>query len=215
MRVFSKKSFTKVALHFGLALTFGLINIPDASANLAQAEIAKPAPQFSLPDNEGKMHTLADYKGKYVVLEWVNYDCPFVKKHYKSGNMPGLQTKYKSQDVVWISVCSSAKGKQGNFEKEALAAKIKKSKANPSLYLVDADGKVGKAFGAKTTPHMFIVDPLGNVIYNGAIDDKPSTDVEDVAGATNYVAQVLDAALAGKEIPVKSSKPYGCGVKYQ
>lgn len=177
-------------------------------------KLGKSAPSFSLQDVSGKTHKLKDYRGKYVVLEWTNYDCPFVKKHYNSGNMQSLQKTYTEKDVVWLSINSSAPGKQGNFTQDEITKRSKVHGTSFSAYLMDQDGKVGKKYGAKTTPHMFVIDPKGKLIYMGGIDDVKSTDVNDIAGATNYVAAALDAALAGKEIVVSSSKPYGCGVKY-
>lgn len=197
-----------------LILAALLLTVAAATASAA-AKVDSPAPAFTLKDSNGKEHSLEDFKGKYVVLEWVNYDCPFVRKHYRSGNMQKLQTAYTDKDVVWLSICSSAPGKQGHFEGEDLTARIAEEKAVPTAYLVDADGSVGKEYDAKTTPHMYVINPEGVLIYAGAIDDKASTDVDDVRGAKNHVAAALDAAMAGKTIAVKSSKPYGCSVKYK
>jgi hypothetical protein len=149
-----------------------------------------------------------------VVLEWVNYDCPFVAKHYDSGNMQKLQTAAVGKGVVWLAINSSAEGKQGNFTPEVIAERSKKHGAAFSAYLLDADGKVGRAYGAKTTPHMYLIDPSGTLVYAGGIDDTPSTDVEDIKTAKNYVQAALDESLAGKKITTTTSKPYGCSVKY-
>lgn len=197
-----------------LILAALLLTVAAATASAA-AKVDSPAPAFTLTDSKGNEHSLADFKGKYVVLEWVNYDCPFVRKHYRSGNMQKLQAAYTDKDVVWLSVCSSAPGKQGYFEGEELTARIDEEKAVPTAYLVDADGAVGKQYDAKTTPHMYVINPEGVLIYAGAIDDKASTDVDDVQGAQNHVAAALDAAMGGKAVAVKSSKPYGCSVKYK
>jgi peroxiredoxin len=179
----------------------------------AAAVVGKPAPSFSLKDTDGKTVRLDSFKGKVVVLEWTNYGCPFVKKHYGSGNMQSLQKKYQEQGVVWLSICSSAKGKQGNMtEAEAKAAVAEKEAAAP--YLLDPKGSVGKSYGAKTTPHMFIIDAAGKVAYAGAIDDKPSTDPADVPKAKNYVADALDAVLAGQPVALATTASYGCSVKY-
>jgi len=186
-------------------------------SNMALAKelkVGKKAPSFTLTDVDGKEHNLKDYLGKYVVLEWINYDCPFVKKHYNSGNMQSLQKKYTAKDVVWLAINSSAPGKQGNFENAEIKRRSAEHGAAFTAYLKDDDGRVGKWYDAKTTPHMFIVDPKGKIAYMGGIDDIKSTKVEDVAGATNYVASALDAALAGNKIAMTSTKPYGCGVKY-
>jgi peroxiredoxin len=183
-------------------------------ASAAPPAVGQPAPEFSLPDSHGAKHDLAALKGKFVVLEWVNFECPFVQKHYGSGNMQKLQKTYTGKGVVWLSVNTSAPGKQGNFAPAEINSKIKTSGASPSAYLIDTEGTVGRAYGAKTTPHMFVIDPKGTVVYAGAIDDKPSTDQSDIAGARNYVAAALDEALAGKPVTTASSQPYGCGVKY-
>jgi len=180
----------------------------------ATAEIAKPAPDFSLAGTDGKTHALSSFKGKYVVLEWTNFDCPFVRKHYDSGNMQKLQETYTGKGVVWLRICSSADGKQGHYAAKDVDEQVEKEKSRQTAYLVDADGAVGRSYGAKTTPHMFVVDPEGALIYAGAIDDKPSTKAEDIKTATNYVAAALDAAMSGKPVEVKTSTPYGCSVKY-
>lgn len=178
------------------------------------AKLNEQAPGFKLVDSNGKEHTLSDFKGKVVVLEWINFECPFVKKHYNSKNMQSLQLKYTKKDVVWLSICSSAEGKQGNFSNDEINKRIKDHNAKMSAYLIDADGKVGKMYGAKTTPHMYVIDKDGKLVYAGAIDDKPSTDVADVKDAKNYVADALDELLAGKNVGFQSSTSYGCSVKY-
>jgi peroxiredoxin len=177
--------------------------------------VNSPAPGFTLMDSNGKKHSLQDFQGKYVVLEWVNYDCPFVRKHYKSGNMQKIQQTYSAKDVVWLSICSSAPDKQGYFEGEDLTDRIKTEKAVPTAYLVDPEGTVGRLYDAKTTPHMFVINPKGILVYAGAIDDMASTDVDDIAKSKNYVAAALDAAMSGKAPATSSSKPYGCSVKYK
>ena len=181
---------------------------------ITTAQIGQPAPNFKLSSAMGKEHSLSDYKGQWVVLEWVNLQCPFVLKHYNSKNMQTLQQTYTKKEVVWLSICSSAPGKQGNFSGDELTAKIKEVSSHSTAYLIDGDGKVGRSYGAKTTPHMFIINPKGVLVYAGAIDDKPSTKVEDVKGAANFVAAALDAGLAKKEIKVSSTVSYGCTVKY-
>jgi peroxiredoxin len=180
-----------------------------------KASVDHPAPDFTLEDTEGNSHTLSDYQGKYLVLEWVNFDCPFVRKHYGSGNMQSLQEAYTGEGVVWFSVCSSAPGRQGYFEGEELDERIAEEKAVPTAYLLDPEGTVGKTYGAKTTPHIYIIDPDGILIYAGGIDDIRSTDTDDIGEATNYVKTTLDAAMAGDPVPVKTSRPYGCSVKYK
>jgi len=176
--------------------------------------MADKAPEFTLTDTNGKSHTLSDYKGKIVVLEWVNHNCPFVKKHYNSKNMQELQAKYTEKGVVWLSICSSAEGKQGYNSPEE-ANKLTESKgASPSALLIDSSGETGKAYGAKTTPEMAVIDKDGNKVYQGAIDSDPGFNVKGIETATNYVSQVLDAVLAGKASPLSNQKPYGCSIKY-
>lgn len=173
-----------------------------------------PAPAFSLKDMNGKIHNLADYRGKLVVLEWVNYDCPFVKKHYGSGNMQSLQRKYTAKGVVWLSINSSAAGKQGNYAPAEWKKLSAERQVASSAILLDSDGVTGKAYAAKTTPHMYIIDQQGKLRYQGAIDSVPSKDAADIAGAQNYVTAALDELLAGKAVSIKDSKAYGCSVKY-
>ena len=195
-----------------IAIVFGFIS----TANLfADVDIDKAAPNFTLMDIEGNSHSLSDFKGKYVVLEWVNFDCPFVKKHYDGNNMQTLQKKFTDQGVVWLSICSSAEGKQGNFSNEEVYKRIKKKKAHMTAYLVDEDGKVGKMYSAKTTPHMFIIDKEGKLVYSGAIDSIRSTDKNDVKEAENYVDKALTELINGKEVATKTTAPYGCSVKYK
>ena len=185
-----------------------------SAAALANAPAGKPAPAFTVTDLDGKTVNLADYKGKTVVLEWTNFGCPFVQKHYRSGNMQALQKKY-SNDVVWLAVNSTNKGSTDWTEAKALTAQLKDFGAQPARYLVDEPGKVGLAYGAKTTPHMFIIDPQGTVVYNGAIDDKRSTDVADVKTSKNFVVAALEEMKAGKPVSVSTTTPYGCSVKYK
>lgn len=202
----TRRSYLFVLL--GLLIMIGCGVVADAIV------AGKPAPAFKLADSHGKSVSLSDYKGKYVVLEWVNYDCPFVRKHYDSGNMQKLQKEFTAKGVVWLSINSSAAGKQGNFDAAKINELMKAKGATPTNYLVDPDGAVGKMYGAKTTPHMFIVDPQGAIIYSGAIDDTPSTDQSDIAKSKNYVRTALEEALAGKPVSTASTPSYGCSVKY-
>ena len=179
-----------------------------------QAKLNESAPEFKLTGSNGSEHSLSDFKGKIVVLEWINYDCPFVKKHYDSKNMQSLQEKYTKEGIIWLAICSSNKGKQGNFSVEEINKRTNEHGAKFTAYLIDEDGKVGKMYGAKTTPHMYIIDKSGMLVYAGGIDDIASTDVDDIQDAKNYVASALDELLAGKEVSVQSSTPYGCSVKY-
>ena len=192
------------------ALALGL-----ASALPAAVETGKAAPDFSLTSADGKTVKLSDYKGKTVVLEWVNEGCPFVRKHYDSGNMQSLQAKYTNKDVIWLSVCSSAEGKQGHWSDGDEANEFKRrEKAAMSAILLDPEGTVGRAYGAKTTPHMYIINKKGVLEYQGAIDDTASTRAKDIPKSTNWVVQALDELLAGKKVSVSDTKPYGCSVKY-
>ncbi len=184
-------------------------------ANAKNARVDQSAPDFSLMDSHGKKHSLSDFKGKWVVLEWVNFGCPFVRKHYDSKNMQSLQKAYTGKDVVWLSICSSAPGKQGYYEGEELTSQIKEEGSYATAYLIDAEGTVGKMYEAKTTPHMYIVNPEGVLVYAGGIDNIASSNKDDVAKANNYVKEALDSGLAGKEVAVKASKSYGCSVKYK
>ena len=192
------------------------VTLSTAPAVLASAPpVGAAAPDFSLTDASGKTHALSEYKGKYVVLEWTNPGCPFVRKHYDSGNMPKLQAEYTKKGVVWLSIDSSAQGEQGYLEgDDAKKAASGEYKAASEL-LLDHDGKVGHLYGATNTPDMFIISPEGKVVYEGAIDSVASADKDDIAKATNYVATGLDEALAGKPLAKSASKPYGCSVKYK
>jgi peroxiredoxin len=178
------------------------------------ATVGQPAPGFTLTDTNGKEHNLSDFKGKHVVLEWINHDCPFVKKHYNEGHMQQLQKDYTGKGVVWLSICSSAEGKQGHYSPDKWNAVTAEKGAKPTAVLLDADGTVGKAYAAKTTPHMYVIDPEGILIYAGAIDSVRSTNPGDIEGAENYVRSALDSALAGNKVATPSTPPYGCSVKY-
>jgi hypothetical protein len=178
------------------------------------AVIGAKAPDFRATDSNGKTQNLASCKGKIVVLEWLNRQCPFVRKHYDSGNMQKLQKEYTGKGVIWFSVISSAPGKQGYCTPEEANSFIREKGAAATAVLLDTQGTVGKLYGAKTTPHMFIIDAAGVLVYDGAIDDTPSTDIADIATAKNYVQSALDEILAGKQVTVATSQPYGCSVKY-
>jgi peroxiredoxin len=180
----------------------------------AAPKVGEPAPDFTLTDLQGKQHSLADFKGKYVVLEWNNPDCPFVHKHYDSGNMQKLQQEAEKKGAVWLTINSGAQGKQGAYSPEKLQQILKEKNASPTAYLLDPEGKVGRAYQAKTTPHMFVINPQGNLIYDGGIDNKPTPDQADIAGATNYVRAALTESMEGKPVSTATSKPYGCSVKY-
>ncbi len=200
-----------IAVAIAAAFVLGNVSSPMASGD---AQVGNPAPGFTLTDTNGNSVTLADYRGKYVVLEWINYDCPFVAKHYNSKNMQGIQDKYREQGVVWLAVNSSAEGKQGHFSNDEIHARMKKHASTVDAYLLDGSGDVGRTYGATHTPHMYVIDPEGTLVYMGAIDSIRSADVADVPKADNYVSMALDATLAGQDVPVKTTRAYGCTVKY-
>ena len=180
----------------------------------ASVSVGQPAPEFKVKDTSGKEQSLSAYKGKFVVLEWVNPGCPFVQKHYDTSNMQTTQKAAESKGVVWLTVSSSAPD-QGDYRKPSdLAAWLKEKGATPTATLMDDDGKLGQAYGARTTPHMYVINPQGNLVYAGAIDSKATARKEDVKGATNYVTAALDEAIAGKPVTKATSEPYGCSIKY-
>jgi peroxiredoxin len=178
------------------------------------AEVGQPAPDFQLQDTGGQSRSLSEFAGKIVVLEWVNPECPFVRKHYDSGNMQQLQREATGQDVVWLTINSSAEGNQGHLTAESGAEFLKAERASPTALLLDPQGTAGQAYGAKTTPHMFVVDPQGVLVYNGAIDSIRSVDPADIERSTNYVEQALAELREGKPVSTATSTPYGCSVKY-
>ena len=197
---------------YSTALILGLLTL--FSLGAFAAKVGESAPDFTASDTNGQPHKLSDYKGKFVVLEWTNQGCPYTRKHYDSGNMQKLQKYWTQKGVVWLTVISSAPGAQGYVTASQENEYLKKVNAAPTAVLLDPKGDLGHLYAAKTTPHMFIVDPAGNLIYNGAIDDKPTTDTSDITGATNYVSQALDQAMAGKPVANAATRPYGCSVKY-
>src|SRR3954453_11029384 len=178
-------------------------------------KVGSPAPDFSIADAKGKTHSVSEHKGKFVVLEWFNPECPFVKKHYSSGNMQKLQQEYAGKGVVWMSIDSSAAGKEGNLTPEEATKQIAEWKMNSTTLLLDPDGKAGQTYGAKNTPHMFVINPEGKIVYEGAIDSKATANPADITSATNYVKVALDESLGGKAVSNANTKPYGCAVKYK
>ena len=176
--------------------------------------VNQPAPAFTVSDTKGKTHSLESYRGKWVVLEWFNHDCPYTKKHYKSDNMQALQREYTGKGVVWISVISSAPGKDGYGSAADIDAQTIEKKASPSFVVRDTAGVLGRMYGARNTPQLFAIDPDGVLRYAGAIDDKPTSKAKDVQGAKNYLKAALDAGLSGQPIAVATTQPYGCDVKY-
>jgi peroxiredoxin len=184
------------------------------SAPALALEIGATAPDFSVKSSTGKVVRLSDYTGKTVVLEWMNHGCPFVRKHYDSHQMQNLQKEYTGKGVIWLSVVSSAKGKQGYVTEKEAEADRKKYESIATAILLDEKGAVGKSYDAQTTPHIFVVNSKGKLAYQGAADDKPSAEVEDIKGAKSYIKEALDATLAGKPVALSQTKSYGCGVKY-
>ncbi|NWG14110.1 MAG: thioredoxin family protein [Acidobacteria bacterium] len=197
----------------GLSLATGVATVLFSGVAFA-VKVGEQAPSFAAKDSKGKEHKLSDYSGKYIVLEWHNQGCPFVQKHYDTGNMQKLQREWTSKGVIWLTVISSAPGKQGYVTGPQADAYVNEKKAAPSAVLLDPSGTMGRAYSAKTSPHMIVVDPKGVVIYNGAIDDRPTAEKGDVSGARNYVAAALTEAMAGKAVTTPTTVPYGCSVKY-
>ena len=186
-----------------------------AAATANAVTIGQPAPDFSLSDLNGKAVKLSDFKGRHVVLEWHNPACPFVVKHYDSGNMQSLQNKYDAKDTVWLSINSTNPTHQDYMPADKLKGYIADKKATPDNYMADADGKVGQLYSAKTTPHMYIINPAGMLVYGGAIDDKRGSKQEEIKTAKNFVVAALDESRAGKSVTTASTTPYGCSVKYK
>ncbi|MFD2113565.1 thioredoxin family protein [Thiorhodococcus fuscus] len=191
-----------------------LIGLLVAGTVLAKPEIGAPAPDFTGTDTAGRTWSLSDLAGKTLVLEWTNHDCPYVRKHYGSGNMQALQREATGSGVVWLSVISSAPGKQGNVSPAEADALTKERDAAPTAVLLDPEGTIGRAYGARTTPHMFVIDGSGTLVYMGGIDDRPTSDPADIEGAYNYVRAALSDLAAGKPVTNPVTRPYGCSVKY-
>ena len=195
-----------------ISLIVGIL-LSGAALNAA-VETGSSAPEFTLTDSTGAEHSLSNFKGKYVVLEWTNHQCPFVKKFYKNGDMQSLQKEMTGEGVIWLQVLSSAEGKQGYLKAAEAEAIRKEQKVGSTALLLDPDGVVGHKYDARTTPHMFLIDPEGVIIYQGAIDSIKSTDSADIADAENYVKSAYENAVAGKPIDPATTTPYGCSIKY-
>ncbi|HEU4559376.1 MAG TPA: thioredoxin family protein [Longimicrobium sp.] len=202
---------TPVAMVAVLAL--GLVTV--AAGVRPAPEIGQPAPAFTLPDTRGAQHSLAQYRGKWVVLEWSNYGCPYVQKHYNSGNIPRQQQKWRDRGVVWLAVMSSAPGEQGHYAPAAMNAESQRMGSNASAVLLDPAGTVGRTYDARTTPHMFVINPQGTLVYMGGIDDVPTPRPGDLARAKQLVDAALTEATAGRPVSTPASRPYGCNVKYR
>lgn len=194
-------------------LLLGIVTAFSLAAH-AGVSVGQPAPDFTGVDSNGNQHTLSQYKGKTVVLEWTNHDCPYVKKHYNSGNMQTLQKQATADGVVWLSIISSRPGKQGHVSGGKANDLTRSRNAAPTAVILDETSAIGRLYGAKTTPHMYIIDKTGQLVYMGGIDSIPSSDEADIAGAKNYVRAALDAMTAGKTIEDSITRPYGCSVKY-
>ncbi len=201
------------AVALGVALS-SMAFAPTAWAQNAAATVGQQAPAFTATDLSGKTVSLADYKGKTVVLEWMNPGCPYVRKHYDSGNLPATQREAAAQGVVWLAINSTAKAHEDYLAPNALGAWMGQRKAVPTATLMDEPGTVGRAYGARTTPHMYIVDAKGVLVYAGAIDNKPSANPADIPGATNHVKVALADLKAGRPVSAPITRPYGCSVKY-
>ena len=197
------------------ALTYALVGgVPGMGPALAQLPVGKAAPDFRLPDVNGRAVSLSDFRGKTVVLEWSNPECPTVKKHYESGNMQKTQAAATAENVVWLTINSSAQGNQGYLTATEAKALTSSQPSRRTAYLLDPAGTVGRTYGAKTTPHMYIINSSGTLVYNGGIDDKPTQAQEDIPGARNHILAALSELRAGKPVSVATSRPYGCSVKY-
>jgi peroxiredoxin len=176
--------------------------------------VGAPAPAFIATDSRGQTETLAQYRGKYFVFEWHNQGCPYTRKHYCSGNMQALQKEWTAKGVAWFTVISSAPGEQGYVTPSQENDYLANVHAAPTAVLMDPEGRLGRLYNAKTTPQMIVIDPSGILIYDGAIDDRPTPDPEDIGGAHNYVSEALTEAMAGKPVGTPYTRPYGCSVKY-
>jgi len=210
---FVQKSYQSKIMknYFSLSLAASLIA---ASSLSAKVETGAVAPDFTLTDTTGVEHSLSDFAGKYVVLEWTNHKCPFVVKHYKDGDMQALQKSMTAEDVVWLQIISSAEGKQGYLTPEEGEALRESQGVKSTAKLVDASGEVGQAYDARVTPHMYLIDPEGKLVYQGAIDSIKSTRSSDVAKAENYLVSAYKSVMAGELVENATTVPYGCGVKY-
>jgi len=208
-----RKSVTSFRASISIAMTLFVFLFVGLSAGNAM-RVGDRAPDFTATDSNGRVHKLSEYQDKFVVLEWTNRGCPYTQKHYNSGNMQRLQREWTSRGVIWLTVISSAPGKQGYVKAAEENAYVKQVNAAPTAVLLDPTGVLGHLYNAKTTPHMVIIDAKGILIYNGAIDDRPTTDVADVNGARNYLSLALEEATSGKPVSAPTTRPYGCSVKY-
>ena len=197
-----------------LYLMLVVLTMCTAPLLISAAKVGDAAPDFTVTASNGKTLRLTDYRGKYVVLEWHNNGCPYVRKHYNSGNMQRLQKQWTGAGVAWFTILSSAPGKQGYVTASEENDYLAKMQAAPTAALLDPTGEIGHLYDAKTSPQMVVINPQGVVIYDGAIDDKPTTDLKDITDARNYVNVALEQAMAGKQVETPATRPYGCSVKY-
>ncbi len=204
----------KSPVHAHLAAIVAAVLTLVSTTPARAAQVGAAAPDFHGTDSNGKTQSLDQYKGKYVVLEWHNHDCPYTIKHYKSGNMQSLQKEWTAKGVVWFTVISSAPGTQGYVDAGQENAYMKKMGAQPTAAILDPKGEIGHLYEAKTTPNMFIIDPSGKLIYAGAIDDHPTPEISDIQSSKNYVSAALSEAMNGKAVQTPVTRPYGCSVKY-
>jgi peroxiredoxin len=202
-------------LAVGLYCAMTIVNL-SAGMQFASAEalIGAAAPAFTLTDSNGRNLSLADFKGKTVVLEWTSHECPYVGKHYRGNNMQALQKKWTGQGVVWLSVISSAPGQPGHVSPQQANKLTVDREAAPTAVLFDPTGKVGRVYGARTTPHMYVINGEGALVYKGGIDDQPTARLQDLKGARNFVDQAVSEISQGKPVSVTTSRPYGCSIKY-
>jgi peroxiredoxin len=196
-------------------LSLGVMAVLAVTMVAYAVRVGNAAPDFTGTDSNGKTQKLSEYRGKYVVLEWTNNGCPYTQKHYESGNMQALQKEWTDKGVVWLTVLSSASGEQGYMTASQENAYIGKEHAAPTAAILDSTGVIGHAYEAKTTPHMFVIDPSGKLIYAGAIDDHATIDSSDIKSSKNYVSDALSESMAGKPVATAYTRPYGCSVKYQ
>jgi peroxiredoxin len=201
--------------HLPLVSFFSLCTALALPGAAQTARVDAPAPSFTATDSRGQSESLDQFHGKYVVLEWHNQGCPYTRKHYVSGNMQALQKEWTAKGVVWFTVISSAPGEQGYVTPAQENAYVAQMHADPTAVLMDPDGKLGRLYNAKTTPEMYVIDPQGRLIYEGAIDNRPTPDVDDIRGADNYLTDALTSAMAGKAVATPYTRPYGCSVKYR
>jgi hypothetical protein len=195
-----------------IAVLAGGIGVGETA--VASPRVGEPAPAFTGTDSHGNTRSLSDFRGETVVLEWTNRDCPYVRKHYDTGNMQALQKKAAADGIVWLSVISSAPGKQGHATPELANSVAAEQGAGPTAIILDPEGTIGRAYDARTTPHMYVIDGEGTLVYMGGIDDRPTASRADVEGAENYVLAALADVAAGRPVQTPTSRPYGCSVKY-